>query len=205
MDHETNTGWPKGDQTGSQMRTGSTSELPSLMLNPLFIALIECLAAPEAGTPEESLATIEDVAARYSLDPDELLNALDQPDWMRHARAQTQTLRQRGDLLRMQVLPAIEKLIANARRMADADAISPAVLPRLLDALFKLSGIGEERAANLRASANRPAAKVLTVAVLDGDMPMPPKVEGGLSLTIIAPTWRGGQERVVAEQVGGDQ
>lgn len=171
----------------------------------LLPALIECLAAPEAGSPEESLATIEDVAARYGLDPDELLNALEQPDWMRHARAHSQLLRQRGDLMRMQLLPAIEKLIANARRMADADAISPAVLPRLLDTLFRLSGIGEERAANLRASANHPAAPVLTLAVLDGDMPMPQRVEGGLSLTIIAPTWRGGQERVVAEQDGGDQ
>jgi nucleotide-binding universal stress UspA family protein len=166
----------------------------------LLAALVEFTAVPHSTTAEDLLADVEALAARHGVDPDILINALDQPDLLRQVQAQVQTSRQRGDLLRRQSLPVIETLVETAHRMATEDMVSPAVLPRLLDVIFKLTGIAEERGARLRAEL-APQPPTLHLNILSGDMPAPVAAKPGeLSLTIISPDWTGGPKRVVAEQ-----
>jgi hypothetical protein len=168
----------------------------------LLQALFDVVAATTRdGGATDLLPEVEKACTCHRVEADDLLDALEQPALMRAVQDQVRKARQRGDLLRDQALPAIEKLIATADRLAAEDAIAPAVLPRMLDTLFKLTGLAEERAARLRAEAAA-QAPMLTLAILDGDTPAPPE-SGGLTLTIISPSWQGGRQERVIEH-GGD-
>jgi hypothetical protein len=167
-------------------------------------ALVDVVAtATRDGEGADLLVEVEAASTRHAVAPDDLLDALERPELVRAVQDHVHKARQRGDLLREQVLPAIEKLIATADRLAAEDAIAPAVLPRMLDTLFKLTGLAEERAVRLRVEAAA-QAPMLTLNILEGDTPAPPE-SGGLTLTIISPSWQGGrQERVIEHGVGED-
>jgi hypothetical protein len=190
------------------MASAASPELNALIARDddrLRSALVEVVTSSRATSSEDYLSEIEAIAARYCLDPDDLIAALDQPDQLRQVQTHVQTLRQRGDLLRGQTLPVIEQLIATAHRMAAEDMVAPAILPRLLDTLYKLTGLAEERGARLRTelAAQTPT---LHLNILTGDAPAPPAAHSGeLSLTIIAPDWTGGPKRVVSEQGADDR
>ncbi len=187
----------------SNLFSSTPSGLDPVPTPALIQALFDVVAATTRdGEAPDLLPEVEKACTCHGVEADDLLDALEQPALMRAVQDQVRKARQRGDLLRDQALPAIEKLIATADRLAAEDAIAPAVLPRMLDTLFKLTGLAEERAVRLRAEAAA-QAPMLTLAILDGDTPAPPE-SGGLTLTIISPSWQGGrQERVIEHGADG--
>ena len=170
----------------------------------LLLALANILMEPQPDDPNQLLTHIEDIAQEHDIDTEKLLSALEQPELVREIRSKARVLRRQGELLRNKVIPVLERMVDAAGRLVDEDAISPSVMPRLMDSLYRLAGIGDERAARLRAATGTATVPTLTMTILDGDMPEPVIPPGGLALTIIAPTWKG-RERVVSEQEGGGQ
>ena len=171
----------------------------------LLLALAPIFMEPQPDDPNQLLAHIENVAQEHGVDPDVLLSALEKPELMHEVRSKARGLRRQGELLRNKVIPVLERMVDAAGRFVDEDAINPSVMPRLMDSLFRLAGIGDERAARLRAATGAATGPTLTMTILDGDMPEPVIPPGALALTIISPSWRGGQKRVVSEQDGGKQ
>lgn len=115
----------------------------------------------------------EAIAANYGTEPESLLEVLATEEGMRAALVRAEELRQDGELLKRKTIPLLERLVDQAEDMANAGQITPGMLPKLMDTMFKLSGLAEERAARLRAQTEDDKPKA-TVFVLHGDDPEPP-------------------------------
>jgi len=115
----------------------------------------------------------EAIAANYGTEPESLLEVLATPDGVRAALIRAEELRQGGELLKRKTIPLLERLVDQAEDMANAGQITPGMLPKLMDTMFKLSGLAEERAARLRTQIEDDKPKA-TVFVLHGDDPEPP-------------------------------
>lgn len=114
----------------------------------------------------------EAIAANYGIDPDTLLETLATEEGMRAALVRAEELRQSGELLKRKTIPLLERLVDQAEDMANAGQITPGMLPKLMDTMFKLSGLAEERAARLRAQTEDDTPKA-AIHILYGDEPEP--------------------------------
>lgn len=115
----------------------------------------------------------ETIVASYGTDPDSMRALLSTEEGMQAALVRAEELRQGGALLKRESIGVLEMMVAQAKDMAEAGQITPGMLPKLMDTMFKLSGLAEERAARLRTQIEDDKPKA-TVFVLHGDDPEPP-------------------------------
>ncbi len=126
----------------------------------------------------------EAIAANYGIDPDTLLETLATDAGMRAALVRAEELRQDGELLKRKTIPLLERLVDQIGDMIDAGQISPTAAPKLMDTMFKLSGLAEERAARLRAQTEDDTPKA-AIHILYGDEPEPSDPKGSKCRIVI--------------------
>jgi len=119
----------------------------------------------------------EAIAASHGTDPETVLETLATEEGMRAALVRAEELRQDGELLKRKTIPLLERLVDQAEDMANAGQITPGMLPKLMDTMFKLSGLAEERAARLRAQTEDDTPKA-AIHILYGDEPEPSDPKG---------------------------
>lgn len=134
--------------------------------------MTDALAHALRDIEKNNAQAVPTIAANYGIDPDTLLETLATDAGMGAALARAEQLRQSGELLKLQSLSLVEKLVDQAEDMANAGQITPSMLPKLMDTMFKLSGLAEERAARLRAQTEDDTPKA-AIHILYGDEPEP--------------------------------
>ena len=108
---------------------------------PLHRALALAVSNPER---------LDEIAADAGVAPEMLLNILATEDGLRGAQFVAGQMRESGALIKARALPLIDKLVDRINTLIDEGEVGVAAATKLLDTLFKLSGISEERASALR-------------------------------------------------------
>lgn len=133
---------------------------------------------PALGRASNDIDSVESVEASYGLEPGTLLDLLNTDEGMKAAMVAEGQMKQDGTLLKWQALKPLEKLVARVDAMIDAGDVSASAAPRLLDVLYKITGIAEQRGALLRLDAERDKP-LPTICILHVGDPDPEQAQEG--------------------------
>jgi len=123
-------------------------------------------------------------AAVAHVTTERLFDLLDTEEGQRAAVAHLDRMREMGEVLGTKVHAPMEKLVDLVHAQIEAGEVSASAAPKLLDVLFKLSGLAEQRAARLRLHAEDDGPKVTVHILHPGDADPPPAKAGQHQLTI---------------------
>lgn len=149
---------------------------------------------------EATIEELEGVALACGSDLSTVLGLLQTPEGQRLANAARVKGVQSGELLQAKARRALNTGLDRIQMALRNRETSAATVGKLVEIANRLSGLAEERAARLKVAPD--SGSTLTLNILTGDAPRPAPTDG-LSLTIIAPDWKGG-ERPVRQAIDGE-
>ena len=126
----------------------------------------------------------ESIAISLGVPPDAVLELLNTDEGEKVGLMSAKQMQQDGTLLKMQALKPLEKLVAQVEQRIDAGDVSTNTAVRLLDVLFKMTGLAEERAARLRVEAERDKPMATIIVLKPGDPDPEPAKENEARVVI---------------------
>ncbi|KON80755.1 hypothetical protein PA01_03125 [Azoarcus sp. PA01] len=135
----------------------------------------------EAALVMADLKDLDTAAARSGVSADQLIALASSEEGARAIAAETDRLRDNGELIKARALPLLEKLLDRADEKLEAGEVSASAIPKLIDTTFKVTGLVEERAARLRLQAEEDAPKVMVHILHPGDADPRPRRQASIS------------------------
>ena len=115
----------------------------------------------------------ETIAAAAGVNLNALLAVLGTDEGAREGAISAEKLRRSGELIKHLASDPLESLIVSMGEMIKRGEVSPGLAPKMLDSLFRVTGIAEERAARLRTQTEERPLPMLCV-LYGNDVASPP-------------------------------
>lgn len=116
---------------------------------------------------------IEDASAHLGLDAAAIVALTENAGLMQRVEAVASTQRRNGDVIRAKSKSILMALLERITVLVESEEMSAATAVKIADVIYKITGLADERAVELRTAAGGPAATPFTININLSGQPIP--------------------------------